>query len=83
VLLESHDGGASWQIDAGLWEQPSRGQCQPGGGWLCLHSISTWPGDPDRLAVAMSAAGMWLTEDGGRTRRRGKEGLNPGYLPGL
>ena len=50
---------------------------QPGGGGLCLHSICTWPGDPDKLAVAVSAAGMWLTEDGGRTWRRGNEGLNP------
>jgi photosystem II stability/assembly factor-like uncharacterized protein len=24
---------------------------------------------------------MWLTEDGGRSWRRGNEGLNPGYLP--
>jgi photosystem II stability/assembly factor-like uncharacterized protein len=81
VLFESRDGGASWEINAGLWEQPSRPQWQPGGGGLCLHSICPWPGDPDRLAVAVSAAGMWLTEDGGRTWRRGNEGLNPRYLP--
>ncbi len=81
VLFESHDGGASWEINAGLWEQPSRSHWQPGGGGLCLHSICTWPGDPDKLAVAVSAAGMWLTEDGGRTWRRGNEGLNPRYLP--
>ena len=81
VLFESHDGGASWEINAGLWEQPSRPQWQPGGGGLCLHSICTWPGDPDKLAVAVSAAGMWLTEDGGRSWRRGNEGLNPRYLP--
>jgi photosystem II stability/assembly factor-like uncharacterized protein len=81
VLFESHDGGASWEINAGLWEQPSRPHWQPGGGGLCLHSICTWPGDPDKLAVAVSAAGMWLTEDGGRTWRRGNEGLNPRYLP--
>ena len=81
VLFESHDGGASWEINAGLWEQPSRAHWQPGGGGLCLHSISTWPGDPSRLAVAVSAAGMWLTDDGGRTWRRGNVGLNPRYLP--
>jgi photosystem II stability/assembly factor-like uncharacterized protein len=81
VLFESHDGGARWEINAGLWEQPSRPHWQPGGGGLCLHSICTWPGDPDKLAVAVSAAGMWLTEDGGRTWRRGNEGLNPRYLP--
>jgi photosystem II stability/assembly factor-like uncharacterized protein len=81
VLFESHDGGGSWEINTGLWEQPSRPKWQPGGGGLCLHSICTWPGDPDRLAVAVSAAGMWLTEDGGRTWRRGNQGLTPRYLP--
>ncbi len=81
VLFESRDGGASWEINAGLWEQPSRPHWQPGGGGLCLHSICTWPGEPDRLAVAVSAAGMWLTDDGGRSWRRGIAGLNPGYLP--
>jgi photosystem II stability/assembly factor-like uncharacterized protein len=81
VLFESQDGGASWEINAGLWEQPSRPHWQPGGGGLCLHSICTWPGDPDKLAVAVSAAGMWLSEDRGRTWRRGNDGLNPAYLP--
>jgi photosystem II stability/assembly factor-like uncharacterized protein len=81
VLFESRDGGASWELNAGMWEQPSRPDWQPGGGGLCLHSIATWPGDPSRLAVAVSAAGMWLSEDGGRTWRRGNQGLNPGYLP--
>jgi photosystem II stability/assembly factor-like uncharacterized protein len=81
VLFESHDGGASWQLNAGLWEQPSRPDWQPGGGGLCLHSICTHPGDPQRLAVAISAAGIWLTDDGGRTWTRGNEGLTPGYLP--
>ena len=44
ALFESHDGGSSWELNAGLWEQPSRPQWQPGGGGLCLHSICTWPG---------------------------------------
>jgi photosystem II stability/assembly factor-like uncharacterized protein len=81
VLFESHDGGANWEINAGLWNQPSRPDWQPGGGGLCLHSISTWPGDPDKLAVAVSAAGIWLTEDAGRSWRRGNRGLGARYLP--
>jgi len=81
VLFESHDGGTTWELNAGLWSQPSRPHWQPGGGGLCLHSICTWPGDPDRLAVAVSAAGMWLTEDAGASWRRGNVGLNPRYLP--
>ncbi|WP_249019649.1 hypothetical protein [Conexibacter sp. S30A1] len=81
VLFESHDNGSSWQLNSGLWNEPSRPDWQPGGGGLCLHSICTWPGDPQRLAVAISAAGMWLSDDGGASWRRGNRGLNPRYLP--
>ncbi|MCW2999365.1 MAG: hypothetical protein JWN65_2914 [Solirubrobacterales bacterium] len=81
VLFESRDGGASWTLNRGLWEHPTRPTWQPGGGGLCLHSIATWPGDPDRLAVAMSATGVWLTDDRGRTWSRGNEGLAAGYVP--
>ena len=81
VLFESQDGGLTWELNAGLWEQPSRPEWQPGGGGLCLHSICTWPEDPEKLAVAVSAAGMWLSDDGGRSWRRGNTGINPSYLP--
>ena len=81
VLFQSADGGASFQINPGLWEEPSRPDWQPGGGGLCLHSIATWPGEPDKLAVAISASGMWLSEDGGRSWRRGNDGITPRYLP--
>ncbi|HLH64429.1 MAG TPA: sialidase family protein [Solirubrobacteraceae bacterium] len=81
VLFESRDGGAHWELNAGLWEQPTRPWWQPGGGGLCLHSICTWPDDPSRLAVAISAAGMWLSEDGGGSWRRANRGISPRYLP--
>ena len=81
ILFESDDGGASWRLNDALWNEPSRSDWNPGGGGLCLHSIVTWPGDPDRLACAISAAGIWLTEDGGKSWRRGKDGLVPRYLP--
>ncbi len=81
VLFESRDDGASWELNRGLWEHPSRQFWQPGGGGLCLHSIATWPGDPQRLAVAISAAGVWLTDDGGVTWRNGNEGLVANYVP--
>jgi photosystem II stability/assembly factor-like uncharacterized protein len=81
VLFESRDGGASWALNRALWEHPTRPDWQAGGGGLCLHSIVTWPGEPDRLAVAVSAAGVWLTDDGGETWRQGNRGLVAGYLP--
>jgi hypothetical protein len=81
VLLVSRDGGVSFELNRALWEHPTRPGWQPGAGGLCLHSISTWPGEPDRLAVAVSAAGVWLTDDGGASWRSGNEGLVAGYLP--
>ncbi len=81
VLFESRDGGESWQLNQGLWEHPTRDSWQPGGGGLCLHSIAPWPGDPDRLLVAISAAGVWLTDDGGSSWRRGNGGLYARYVP--
>jgi photosystem II stability/assembly factor-like uncharacterized protein len=81
VLFESHDGGATWELNAGLWEQPTRPKWQPGGGGLCLHSIATWPGESDKLSVGISAAGVWHTDDGGRSWSRGNQGLTPRYLP--
>jgi hypothetical protein len=81
VLFESRDGGATWELNRGLWEEPTRPKWQPGGGGLCLHTIETWPGDPNRLAIAISAAGVWLTDDGGESWRKGNQGLTPRYLP--
>jgi hypothetical protein len=81
VLFESRDGGATWELNRALWEHPTREHWQPGGGGLCLHSIVPWPGDPDRLALGISAAGVWLTEDGGGTWRQGNQGLVARYAP--
>jgi hypothetical protein len=81
VLFVSRDGGATFQFNRGLLQHPTRPKWQPGAGGLCLHSIVTWPGEPDRLAVAISAAGVWLTDDAGATWRQGNEGLVARYVP--
>jgi photosystem II stability/assembly factor-like uncharacterized protein len=81
VFFESRDGGLSWELNKPFWEQPGRPSWQPGAGGLCLHSIATWPGDPSRLALGISAVGVWLSEDGGRTWRHGNEGLVARYVP--
>jgi hypothetical protein len=81
VLFESRDGGATFELNRALWEQPTRDSWQPGAGGLCLHSIVPWPGDPSRLAIGISAAGVWLTDDRGATWRRGNDGIVARYLP--
>ena len=81
ALFKSADGGESWELNRGLWDHPSRPDWQPGGGGLALHSICPYPGDPDRLVVGISAAGVWLTEDGGASWRRGGKGIVPRYVP--
>ena len=81
ALFRSDDGGATWTLNRGLWDRPERAKWQPGAGGLCLHSICPWPDDPARLAIAISAAGVWLSDDGGESWRTGTTGLVPGYIP--
>lgn len=81
ALFMSTDGGETWSLNEPLWREHQEGDWQPGAGGLALHSICTWPGEPDRLAVGVSAAGVWLTEDGGVTWRTGYPGLVPEYMP--
>ena len=73
--------GSRGSSNRGLWEHPSRGEWQPGNGGLCLHTIVPWPGDPNRLLVAISAVGVWLTEDGGETWRVANDGIVLRYMP--
>ncbi len=80
-LFESRDGGLTWSLNRGLWEHPTRGDWNPGNGGLCLHTIAPWHGDPSRLLVAISAVGVWLSDDGGETWRHSNNGIVPGYIP--
>jgi photosystem II stability/assembly factor-like uncharacterized protein len=81
VLFESHDGGETWAVNEALWQHPTRPAWTAGGGGLTIHAIVPWPGDPQRLALGISAAGIWLTEDGGASWTRGNEGIVARYVP--
>ena len=81
VLFESRDSGMNWTLNAGMWNQPTRPDWQPGAGGMCVNSIATWPGDPSRLALGISAVGVWLSDDAGTTWRHGNEGLLARYVP--
>jgi photosystem II stability/assembly factor-like uncharacterized protein len=81
VLFESGDGGASWELNRALFEHPSRPRWRRDSGGLSVHSIAPWPGDPQRVALGISAAGVWLTDDGGASWRHGNAGIVADYLP--
>jgi BNR/Asp-box repeat protein len=81
ALFVSSDNGETWELNRALWNVPTRPEWNPGAGGLALHSICPWPGDPAKLAVGISAAGVWLSEDGGDTWRTGYTGLVPLYVP--
>jgi hypothetical protein len=81
ALFRSQDGGQSWNEIVGLREHGSGAAWQPGAGGLCLHTIVQHPTDPDRLHVAISAAGTFRTDDGGRSWHAANRGLSSGEIP--
>jgi photosystem II stability/assembly factor-like uncharacterized protein len=81
AMFRTKDGGQTWEELSGLRGHGSGPRWQPGAGGLCLHSVVPWPGEPDRLAVGISAGGVWLTDDGGATWRSGNEGIVARYVP--
>ena len=80
-IFRSTNGGKSWQELAGLRGHDTGHLWQPGAGGMCLHTIIVDPSDPDRVFVAISAAGVFRTDDGGRTWRPKNRGLRSGTIP--
>jgi photosystem II stability/assembly factor-like uncharacterized protein len=81
ALFRSCDGGRSWQEFAGLRGHDSGPQWQPGAGGMCLHSIVLDPSNPQRMFIAISAAGAFRTDDGGETWRPVNRGLVSPHIP--
>jgi hypothetical protein len=75
ALYRSRDGGMSWEELSGLRKHPSGPKWQPGAGGLCLHTVLVGPADPARLIVAISAAGVFRSDDEGLTWRPANKGL--------
>jgi len=81
ALFRSEDGGGTFSLVEGLWHHPHRPQWVPGGGGLCLHTVLVHPTDPERLLVAISAAGVYLSEDGGGSWRASNGGITVPFEP--
>ncbi len=81
ALFESRDGGETWTLFRGLFEHPHRPRWWPSFGGLCLHTIVPDPSNRQRIYVAISAAGVYVTEDGGVTWNARNKGIRVVFLP--
>jgi photosystem II stability/assembly factor-like uncharacterized protein len=81
ALFRSADGGQTWHELSGLRKHGTGPSWQPGAGGLCLHTILLDPVDPQRIFVAISAAGAFRTDDGGATWQAINRGLRSNYIP--
>src|SRR5687767_9375932 len=81
ALFRSTDGGQSWAELAGLRGHGTGPQWQPGAGGLCLHTVIEDPADRQRMFVAISSAGAFRTDDGGKTWKPINRGLKSQYIP--
>jgi photosystem II stability/assembly factor-like uncharacterized protein len=81
ALFRSTDGGTTWQELSGLRGHGTGPKWQPGAGGMCLHTILLDPANPQRIYIAISAAGAFRTDDGGKTWKPINRGLKSQYIP--
>jgi len=81
AIFRSTDGGKSWQELPGLRGHGTGPKWQPGAGGMCLHTIILDPSNPKRIFIAISAAGAFRTDDGGKTWKPINQGLHSQYIP--
>ena len=81
ALFVSTDGGANWKELAGLRGHDTGAAWTPGAGGMCLHTIMLDSNNPDRIYVAISAAGAFRSDDRGQTWKTITNGLVSNYIP--
>ena len=81
ALFRTTDGAQTWEELSGLRLHGTGASWQPGAGGLCLHTIIPDPSDPNRIFIAISAAGAFRTDDGGKTWKPINRGLKSTGIP--
>ncbi|WP_433371811.1 WD40/YVTN/BNR-like repeat-containing protein [Streptosporangium sp. CA-115845] len=81
ALFRSVNGGQTWQELPGLRDHRSGPSWQPGAGGMCLHTVIPDPRDPGRIVVAISAAGVFRTDDAGKSWQPMNRGLRSEGIP--
>ncbi len=80
-LFISRDRGETWELNEALYDHPHRGQWHPGAGGLCLHTILLDPTNLNRMYIAISAAGCYRTDDGGKTWKPCNKNVRADFMP--
>ena len=80
ALFRSTNGGTTWHELAGL-RAVQGSNWAPGAGGMGLHTIILDPTNPQRIYIAISAAGCFRTDDGGKTWKVITKGLKSKYMP--
>jgi photosystem II stability/assembly factor-like uncharacterized protein len=81
ALFRSSDGGQNWHELPGLRGHGTGPNWQPGAGGMCLHTIILDPKNPQRIYIAISAAGAFRSDDGGASWKPINKGLYSQYIP--
>ncbi len=81
ALFRTTDGGKSWHELPALRQHKSGPEWQPGAGGMCLHTILQHPKNPERMFIAISAAGAFRTDDGGKSWTPINRGLRSAQIP--
>ena len=81
ALFRTVDGGQSWQELSGLRQHTTGPSWMPGAGGMGLHTILLDPSNPERMFIAISAAGVFRSDDAGETWRPANRGLRSEFMP--
>lgn len=78
ALFRSTDAGDTWTMVEGISNHAHARQWQPGNGGLCMHTIVR---KPDRLHIAVSAGGHYISQDDAATFDACNNGVGAGFVP--
>ncbi len=76
----SDDGGESFALVRGLWDHPHRADWVPGFGGAAVHTILPDPSS-DRVLVAMSTGGVYVSDDGAGDWTPRNRGISAYFMP--